>query len=287
MSRFAARLLGPALPGRRSLVALLAALALAGALSGGVLLPAGDCAAKVDLPSPTGYVNDFADFISDDAEAAITAIAREVKAKTGAELAVAIVETTDGEDIEQYAVRLFTDWGVGEAEKDNGVLIVVAVQDRKMWIKPGYGLEGAVTDVEAYQIYRDVLRPGFRASKPNQALVTAANQLAAKIIEAEGQGYAYGDSIPRNLVLGQRGILDGTSTSPPKIVIIMIVLAFIILGVIVIATIASRFGSTGGRGGFWGGGLGGFSGSSGGGFGGGFGGFGGGSCGGGGAGGGW
>lgn len=266
---------------------VLAGLVLAGVALAGLLLPAADCAARSGLPRPTGHVNDYAGFISGDAENAIAAIAAEVKAKTGAELAVAIIETTGGEDIEEYAVRLFTDWGIGERGKDNGVLIVVAVQDRKMWIKPGYGLEGAVTDVEAHQIYRDVLRPGFRAGKPNEALVTAASLLAKKIIEAEGQGYAYGDSIPENLELGRRGLLDGTSSSPPKIVLIITAIVFLMLVVIVIATVASRFGSTGGRGGgFWTGGFGGSS-SSGGGFGGGFGGFGGGSCGGGGAGGGW
>jgi uncharacterized protein len=273
MSRYAASLL---------------AVSLAGLVLAGFLLPAEARAGKADLPKPTGYVNDFADFISDDAEAAITAIAAEVKAKTGSELAVAIVETTEGEDIEEYAVRLFTDWGVGERGKDNGVLIVVAVRDRQMWIKPGYGLEGAITDVEAHQIYRDVLRPGFRAGKPNQALVTAANLLAAKIVEAEGQAYAYGDSIPQNLVLGQRDVSSGAGSRPPPAVLILSILAIIVVGVIVMATMASRFGSHGGRtGGFWTGGFGGFSDSSGGGFGGGFGGFGGGSCGGGGAGGGW
>jgi uncharacterized protein len=165
----------------------LPAVLLVGFVLAGFLLSAEASAARTDLPRPTGYVNDFAGFISDDAEATITAIATEVKAKTGAELAVAIVETTEGEDIEEYAVRLFTDWGVGEPGKDNGILIVVAVRDRQMWIKPGYGLEGAITDVEAHQIYRDVLRPGFRAGKPNQALVTAANLIAAKIVKADGQ----------------------------------------------------------------------------------------------------
>jgi uncharacterized protein len=255
-----------------------ALLACAAALSAGGKRPG--------LPGPTGRVSDFADLVSSRAEEAMTAIAEDVKAKTGAEIAVATVRTTGGEEIEPYAVRLFTEWGIGERGTDNGVLVLVAVDDRKMWIKPGYGLEGAIPDAEAHRIYRDVLQPGFRAGKYDQALVTAVNMLAADIFKERGQTYTYGDSLPQDLVLPTRaaGGESVESVSPARMLLGFGVLLFVVA--IVIVAFAARFGYK--RGGRWGGGFwtGGF-GNTGGGFGGGFGGFGGGSCGGAGAGGGW
>jgi uncharacterized protein len=241
---------------------------------------------KAAFPRPLGYVSDFADFISPRAERTIEGIAREVKQKTGAEIAVVAVETVGGRDIEQYSVDLFMDWGIGEAGKDNGVLLVVAAGDRKMWIKTGYGLEGALPDAEAHRIYRDVLRPGFRAGRPDQALVTAVDMMAQAILAEGGLAYAYRDSIPRDLSATKRGAAPGAGVAgqPSLPILAMAFILFLVVLVILIGMFASRHGyRRGGGGGFWAGGFGG----SGGGFGGGFGGFGGGSCGGGGAGGGW
>jgi len=269
---------------RRPLVALVT-LALGFSLAAASSGDAGG--RKAVFPRPVGYVSDFADFISPRAETAITRIAREVKEKTGAEIAVVTVETTGGRDIEEYAVSLFTDWGIGEKGKDNGVLLVVAAGDHRMWIKPGYGLEGAIPDAKAYRIYRDVLSRGFRAGKSDQALVTAVNLMAEAILTESGQSYAYRDSVPDDLVLAREaGERDraGDGKASLRSLVAMGFMLFLSVIVIVIMGFASRYGYRRGRGGgFW---IGGFGGS-GGGFGGGFGGFGGGSCGGGGAGGGW
>jgi uncharacterized protein len=247
------------------------------------LLAAGGAVGKqADLPRPVGYVSDFAGFISPEATRAITGIANEVRAKTGAEIAVVTVKTTGGEDIEQYSTRLFMDWGIGERGKDNGILIMIAVNDRKMWIKPGYGVEGAVPDAEAHRIYRDVLQPGFRAGRQDQALVTAANMIAKAILAENGQSYAYADSVPAGLLGTGRG--GGAGSRSGAVGVLVMIATVFILATFIIGVSAARRGSGGKPGGFWFGGLGG---SSGGGFGGGFGGFSGGSCGGGGAGGGW
>lgn len=261
-----------------TLAAVISLAAGSGAQSGGK---------NAALPRPVGYVSDFADFISPQAETAITRIANEVKQKSGAEIAVVTVETTGGRDIEEYAVSLFTDWGIGEKGKDNGLLLVVAASDRKMWVKPGYGLEGAIPDGEAYRIYSDVLRPGFRAGKSDQALVTAVDMMARAILAESGQGYAYGDSVSENLILrrgtGQRAGAGGRREPSVPMLGVGFIL-FLLFIVVMISAFAARHGYRRGRGGgFW---IGGFGGS-GGGFGGGFGGFGGGACGGAGAGGGW
>lgn len=152
------------------------------------------------LPRPTGHVNDFAGFISTDAERFIEGIAAEVRAKTGAEMAVVTIRTTDGQDIEEYAVDLFMDWGIGRRGEDNGLLILVAVDDRQMWIKPGYGLEGAIPDAYAHKIYYDVLRPALRANRQDAGLVQATRMLAGRVMAEYGQTLAYDDTLAAHMI---------------------------------------------------------------------------------------
>jgi len=267
---------------RIAAAASLAVLTLA--LTGGLIVAS--VLARASIPArPAGFVSDFAGMISPRAEATITRIAEEVRAKTGAEIAVAAIETTGGTAIEPYSVELFTAWGIGEKGKDNGVLILVALKDRQMFVKTGYGLEGAIPDAVASAIYRNVLVPGFRAGEYDKALVTAVTMLADRVLTESGQAYAYGDSVPSNLLMARSGgQRSSQAASPLRLVFGFIVLLMVL--VVMIANFATRFGARG-AGGFWLGGFGGSSGGSSGGFGGGFGGFGGGSCGGGGAGGGW
>ena len=238
--------------------------------------------AEPSLPGYVGYVNDFANVLSPQAEQVITGIAREVKAKTGAEIAVVTVSTIDGADIEVYSVDLFMAWGIGEKGLDNGVLLLVAFDDRQLWIKPGYGLEGAIPDAEAHRIYRDILQPGFRSGQYDQALVAATEQLAELILVDSGEALAFTDSAAYGNLMARRQ--DYTQRAAAKRMYFMLLSFFFPLGIfIVLRILAARRGYVGRHTGFWIGGLGGSSG----GFGGGFGGFGGGSAGGGGAGGGW
>ena len=253
------------------------AAAVAAIMASTVSIPwAGVDAAEIDFPRPVGYVNDFAGMISPQAEAVITSIAREVKDKTGAEIAVATIKTTGGIEVHDYSVDLYMAWGIGEKGKDNGVLILVAADDRQMWIKTGYGLEGAIPDADADMIYRRVLRPGFRAGQYDQALVTATKMLAERILGESGQSLAFSDSVPGRYLIGAPG---GSQLSP----LLPLLFVFFPIGLFILLRILAGAGYRRRYGGFW---MGGFGGSSGG-FGGGFGGFGGGACGGGGAGGGW
>jgi uncharacterized protein len=234
-------------------------------------------------PEPVGFVNDFAGFISPDTERVLDGIAREVKAKTGAELAVVTIRTTGGEDIEEYAVGLFMDWGIGREGRDDGLLLLIAVDDKQMWIKPGYGLEGAVTDAFAHRVYYDVLRPAFRAGNQDAGLIRATEMLARKILAESGETLSYEDSLgtaATRTLDRSRSRRDGNRLFIGLVWVLFPIFIFLLL----IVSAVSRS-MRGGRG-FWVGGRGRSSGSFGG-FGGGFGGFSGGSCGGGGAGGGW
>ena len=230
-----------------------------------------------DFPRPVGFVNDFAGMISPGAEASITNMAREVKAKTGAEIAVATMKTTGSRDIEEYSVDLYMAWGIGEKGKDNGVLLLVALDDKQLWIKTGYGLEGTIPDAVAHVIYREVLRPGFRSGQYDEALVTAVRMMAERILAEAGQTLAYSDSVPGAYALERRS----APPIPPWVMLLLFLFFPIFITILARRVRGSRYGRR--YGGFWIGGRGGSSG----GFGGGFGGFGGGAVGGGGAGGGW
>jgi len=98
-------------------------------------------------PPPVGYVNDFAGCIPFNYEQKITSVILEVKQKTGAEIAVVTIPTTEGENITMYSVNIYKKWGIGE--KGNGVLITVAMDNKRSWISKGYGLEGIIPDATA------------------------------------------------------------------------------------------------------------------------------------------
>lgn len=112
--------------------------------------------------SPSGYVNDFAGVLTVEQKNALETKLSAFNASTSNEIAVVTVKNLGGDYIENYAVQLFKEWGIGNAKQDNGVLLLVALEDRKMRIEVGYGLEGALTDSLASQIIRNDLTPAFK-----------------------------------------------------------------------------------------------------------------------------
>jgi uncharacterized protein len=84
---------------------------------------------------------------------------------TGTQMAIAVFKSLDGESLEDVANRLFQQWRLGQKKLDNGVLLVVFVEDRKLRIEVGYGLEGALPDAEASQIIRNAIAPRFREQR--------------------------------------------------------------------------------------------------------------------------
>lgn len=114
------------------------------------------------LPEPRGFVNDFANIIPDDVEKRIEQTLRDYRAKTTNEITVVTVTSLNGESIEQYTIRLAEKWKVGKKGKDNGVILLIAKEDRKLRIEVGYGLEGVLTDAKAKLIIERVIAPEFK-----------------------------------------------------------------------------------------------------------------------------
>ncbi|MBI4649820.1 TPM domain-containing protein [Candidatus Desantisbacteria bacterium] len=119
-------------------------------------------AAKSDYPSPVGYVSDFANVISADDNRQMSNMIQELKGKTKVEVAVVTLTTIGNETIETYAVKLFEKWKIGEKGKDTGIMILLAIKERKIKIEVGYGLEGVIPDGLAGQIIDKVMIPSLK-----------------------------------------------------------------------------------------------------------------------------
>lgn len=104
--------------------------------------------AKTLKPTEQFYVNDYADVLSEEQENDLCSEGKSLYEKTTAQVVLLTVDTTDGKEISEYAVETGRAWGIGSADKDNGVLIVLSVEDRKVWVAVGYGLEGVLTDAK-------------------------------------------------------------------------------------------------------------------------------------------
>jgi uncharacterized protein len=92
------------------------------------------------------YVNDYANVLSEETETHILKVAEQLAAETTAQVCVLTVDTIEDADISEYSVEILRDWGIGDSEKNNGVLILLCVEDRNVWVSTGYGVEGTLPD---------------------------------------------------------------------------------------------------------------------------------------------
>ena len=111
---------------------------------------------------PQGHVNDYANLLSSNERESLEAKLASFQNETSTELAVVIIDSLQEDTIDGFAVELFEDWGIGSQENDNGILLLIALEERKLRIEVGYGLEGASTDIQSGQIIRNTLTPAFK-----------------------------------------------------------------------------------------------------------------------------
>jgi uncharacterized protein len=119
--------------------------------------------ADVAVPTLVGRVVDQTGTLSSDEIASLNQTLRNFEARKGSQVAVLIVPTTSPETIEQYSLRVAETWKIGRKKIDDGALLVVAKDDRRLRIEVGYGLEGALTDVTSKRIIDEIITPSFRS----------------------------------------------------------------------------------------------------------------------------
>ena len=181
-------------------------------LLGVVWLALGATAQAQDYPPrPKGPVYDGADIISPATEAALDERLRDYNRETGRALIVATVPSLDGAPIESYATGLFATWGIGGAARDQGLLLLVARDDRKMRIEVGYGLHPYFGGIMAGRVIRDDITPRFKegdfdggivagidaitshlAKSPEEAAAIEEAARAAEAQEGNGEGFPFG-----------------------------------------------------------------------------------------------
>ncbi len=114
------------------------------------------------ISAPSGHLNDFAGVLTAVQKSALESKLTDYQTKTTNEIAVAFVKNLNGGEINDFAVRVFEEWKIGKKGRDNGVLFLAAVEDRKIRIEVGYGLEGSLTDGRAGEIIRGQIAPKFK-----------------------------------------------------------------------------------------------------------------------------
>jgi uncharacterized protein len=139
-----------------------------------------------NLPAPQGLINDFAGIIPPSYEEKMNLLALEVLNKTGATLTVVTLKDIGGADIDEFTNRLYEKWGVGKRGEDRGVMLLLAVEERRIRIEVGYGLEGIIPDGLAGQIRDQAMVPYLKKGEYGSGLLNGLYATASIIAKDKG-----------------------------------------------------------------------------------------------------
>lgn len=201
------------MPFRQSLLLPLAALAAA----------TGAWAADFSALRPQGYLSDFAGVVDGVHRRQIESFCAAVEQSTGAQIAIVTLPSLDGDPVEQVANLLFRQWGVGKKGENNGVLLLLSINDRRSRLEVGYGLEPILPDGYAGGLLRQ-MRPELREARYGAALLVAAQTLGARIAEAKGVPLNASSDPP-----SRRRSQDSDGIPWPLIIFLVIALLFLFL----------------------------------------------------------
>ena len=166
-------------------------------------------AAEVIPPKPAGYFNDYAGVVSKDAALRFNEQLAQFERETSNQVVVAVFQKMQSDDdVAAYTQRVAQSWAVGQKDKRNGVVLFVFIQDRKIFIQVGYGLEGALPDAIAFDIYENRIKPRFRNNDYEGGLAEGIGSIF-KAIRGEYKGAgktvrereSRGRSLPGNLIV--------------------------------------------------------------------------------------
>jgi uncharacterized protein len=202
-------------------------------------------------PAPDRWATDTAGFLSADTVASLDSRLEAFERETGHQVLVYVGRTTGGVPIEDWAVKAFEAWKVGRKGLDDGLVLFIMAEDRKVRIEVGYGLEDRVPDARAFRIINEVLVPGFRSGQQDAAVTEAVSSVLALISgRGEGQAPAAG---------GEPSAYGRGKSTVGTVFVIIAVIFFLILLIthpaLALWLLYSIFrGGRGGGGGGWGGG---------------------------------
>jgi len=132
----------------------------------------------LSVPSMNGPVNDKAGILRSSEETELAAFLNSVNNQTSVQIAVLTIPSLEGESLEDYSIRVVDSWKLGQKDTDNGVLLLIALEDRKIRIEVGYGLEGKLTDAKSGLIIRNIIAPSFQSGRYGQGITEAVKTIA-------------------------------------------------------------------------------------------------------------
>ena len=150
----------------------------------GIALPKAAAADLQVIPALTAHVVDTAGLLQDAQRGELDRRLWQFEKARGSQIVVLILPTTQPESIEEFSIRVFDAWKLGRKQANDGILILVAVRDRKLRIDTGYGLEGAIPDAIAKRIVTEIIAPKFRGGDPYAGLAAGIEQIE-KLVEGE------------------------------------------------------------------------------------------------------
>jgi uncharacterized protein len=200
----------------------------------GLILFAANCLFAAEMPTLTGRVVDLADLLSPQEEAALTEKLQAFEAKSSDQIVVVTIPSLDGAVLEDYANKLFRAWQLGQKQEDNGALLLVSRDDRKLRIEVGYGLEGQLTDVMSKLIIENSIVPSFRAGDYAGGIAKGADDMIAVV---SGDGAELEARAKRNLQV------DSGNAPDTVFIVIFGIFFMLIFGSIVFSMLAHVFGT--------------------------------------------
>jgi uncharacterized protein len=131
----------------------------------------------LEVPALKGRVNDYGNILSAATETQLDQFLQQLEQTDSTQIAVLTIPSLDGESLEGFSLKVVENWKIGQAEIDNGALLLVAVSDRKIRIEVGYGLEGSLTDLQAGRIIRNVILPQFKQGNFDQGIIDGVSAM--------------------------------------------------------------------------------------------------------------
>lgn len=201
-----------------------------------LVIPISSFAKGLPAPSSDFYVYDEVGLLEDDTIDYIVSINKQLEEQTGSQVVVAVIEDLEDKEIEDYSLNLFRKWGIGDKQKNNGVLLLVSPNDKKVRIEVGYGLEGVIPDSKAGDILDSHILPYFKKEEYNSGVKDGFSAIVGYVCEE------YEVELED---------LDNVSTDIPILVELLIVflILLILTSIIIVDDEDNGFSSSGGFGG--------------------------------------
>lgn len=132
----------------------------------------------LSVPAMSGPVNDRAGILRSSEKSELESYLNSVNNQTTVQIAVLTIPSLEGESLESYSIRVVDSWKLGQKDTDNGVLLLIALEDRKIRIEVGYGLEGKLTDAKSGLIIRNIIAPAFQNGRYGQGIIEAVKTIS-------------------------------------------------------------------------------------------------------------